>query len=344
MRAWIVPVGGFLGAGKTTLILAAAKLLADQGKRCAAILNDQGDHLVDTGWLRASNVPAAEVAGACFCCRFSDLMEKLESLAEFQPEVIFIEPVGSCTDLSATVLQPLKRHFRGQFQLAPLTVLVDPQTQLNDPSISFLFNNQSAEADLVVFSKCDVAQQSPAVFVNDARSLSARSGQGVAAWLDEIFSGSITVGSKLLDIDYAAYARAEAALTWLNWTVSIELKHPLSPAELLGPFLDRLQSSLARSEYQLVHLKALDHTPTTYLKAAFVGDADEPQVEGDLMASPELSHRIRLNLRAVADPEGLRSLFESSLLGLPGARHAEMLQCFSPSAPEPEHRFREVVI
>ena len=39
-------VGGFLGAGKTTLILTAARLLQQRGLRAAAILNDQGDDLV----------------------------------------------------------------------------------------------------------------------------------------------------------------------------------------------------------------------------------------------------------------------------------------------------------
>ena len=47
-KPWIVVVGGFLGAGKTTLILAAARELERLGQRCAVILNDQGSALVDT--------------------------------------------------------------------------------------------------------------------------------------------------------------------------------------------------------------------------------------------------------------------------------------------------------
>ena len=46
-RPWIAIVGGFLGAGKTTLILAAAKELERRGIRSAVILNDQGNELVD---------------------------------------------------------------------------------------------------------------------------------------------------------------------------------------------------------------------------------------------------------------------------------------------------------
>src|SRR5581483_12486880 len=114
-RPWIIPVGGFLGAGKTTLILAAARVLRDRGAKSAAILNDQGAQLVDTAHVHRRGIDAAEVAGACFCCKFSDLIDAAEGLRAYAPDVIFIEPVGSCTDLSATILQPLKRDFRNRY-------------------------------------------------------------------------------------------------------------------------------------------------------------------------------------------------------------------------------------
>ena len=100
-------VGGFLGAGKTSLILAAARVLERQGLRAAAILNDQGDDLVDTRIAREHGLAADQVAGGCFCCRFSDLLEAAERLEAYEPDVIFAEAVGSCTDLAATVLRPL---------------------------------------------------------------------------------------------------------------------------------------------------------------------------------------------------------------------------------------------
>ena len=108
-RPHLILVGGFLGAGKTTLILAAARLLADRGLRSAIILNDQGESLVDTELARSSGFDAAEVTGGCFCCRFSELMRIADQLRAHSPDVIFAEPVGSCTDLSATILQPIQQ-------------------------------------------------------------------------------------------------------------------------------------------------------------------------------------------------------------------------------------------
>src|SRR4051794_11627980 len=126
LRPIIVPIGGFLGAGKTSLILAASRVLKQNGMKSAAILNDQGGDLVDTLYVKENGVQADEVTGGCFCCRFSDLIEATARLRVYSPDIIFAEAVGSCTDISATTLQPLKLYYSGDFQIAPYTVLVDP--------------------------------------------------------------------------------------------------------------------------------------------------------------------------------------------------------------------------
>ena len=84
-RPVIIPLGGFLGAGKTTLILSASRLLQAQGLKPAAILNDQGADLVDTRYVRENGIEAGQVSGGCFCCRFSDLIESAEMLRAYSP-------------------------------------------------------------------------------------------------------------------------------------------------------------------------------------------------------------------------------------------------------------------
>ena len=102
-KPWIVVVGGFLGAGKTTLLLSAARELERRGLRSALILNDQGEALVDAEYASLHGLRHGEVTGGCFCCRFSDLVHVMDDLRRFSPDVIFAEPVGSCTDLIAAV-------------------------------------------------------------------------------------------------------------------------------------------------------------------------------------------------------------------------------------------------
>ena len=97
------------------------------GKRVGLITNDQAANLVDTAALKDRGLPVEEVSGGCFCCKFDDLVGAMDVLtgAE-QPDALLGEPVGSCTDLSATVIQPLKALHSDRYRLAPFTVLVDP--------------------------------------------------------------------------------------------------------------------------------------------------------------------------------------------------------------------------
>jgi hypothetical protein len=272
-------------------------------------------------------------------------MDSLDQVRAIAPGVIFIEPVGSCTDLSATILQPLKGEFGQQYRLAPLTVMVDPAraADLGDPHIRFLFEQQLAEADLVFVNKADKGPASFQLPATEVRYGSALRGEGVAAWLDEILGGALPVGSKLLEIDYEQYARAEAALGWLNWSATLRLSSALSPAALVGPWLDGLQSALTNAGARISHLKVLDKTPGSYLKAALTSNTGDPAVEGDLTASPEVEHALRLNVRAVMDAAALRGMFLTELKQLPGERIDERFACFSPSPPQPEHRYAEIV-
>jgi hypothetical protein len=344
----IIPLGGFLGSGKTTLIVSAARMLQSHGMRAAAVLNDQGDELVDTRFVREHDIAADQVTGGCFCCRFSDLADALERLREYQPDVIFAEAVGSCTDISATTLQPLKRDYGDRFRLAPFSVLVDPRRAQDlmrpdaDPDLAFLFRNQVAEADLVCFTKSDLQEKVPDLPGLPVRSLSAKTGQGVAEWMDEVLAGELAAGGKLLEIDYERYARAEAALSWFNCRAVVRLRAPLSPAMLLGPLLDRIRDRAIAAGFRIAHLKFMDDCATGYIKAGACANDDEPSVEGTLAASTAAVHELLLNIRAVAEPDELRGIVEGELANLAGDVDISSLQCFRPAAPKPELRLAMV--
>src|SRR5437868_1162733 len=120
-------IGGFLGAGKTTAVARLARRLTDQGLRVGLITNDQGSQLVDTALLGSRGFSVEEIPGGCFCCRFNSLVEAARRLSkETRPDVFVAEPVGSCTDLVATVTYPLRRIYGDSFSIAPLSVLIDP--------------------------------------------------------------------------------------------------------------------------------------------------------------------------------------------------------------------------
>jgi len=306
----IAVVGGFLGAGKTTLILAAARVLQRRGMRAAIILNDQGDDLVDTCYVERLGLANAQVTGGCFCCRFPDLVQAAGQLLATEPDVIFAEAVGSCTDIAATTLRPLLRDHHDRFRVAPLTVLVHPARKFSDPHLDFLYQHQLAEADLIV--ERDVS---------------------VSGWLEQLLSGATPVAGRMLDIDYARYAEAEAALAWLNARVTARARPPLTPAMLVGPLLDRLEARI-----RIVHLKLFTQCDSGYLKAALTGNGQDPIVDGGLDASPSARHEILVNVRALTEPESLRDIVERELAALPVSITWRHMQCFRPAPPQPTYR------
>jgi hypothetical protein len=346
----LVLVGGFLGAGKTTLLLAAVQELNKLNLRSALIINDQGDSLVDAEFAALHGAVHRAVTGGCFCCRFSSLEAMLKDLREFSPDVIFAEPVGSCADISATILQPLRTY--AEYALAPFTVLVDPERAFEllgkdaDQNLRYLFTKQLEEADIICFTKSDIHSHYPDLSdladTENVRQLSASSGQGVAAWLDEVFSGTIMSGGRILDIDYQRYARAEAALVWLNLRLDLKVQPAMTPAGLLGPFFDELQHQLMGAGFSVTHMKAIMQCSTGFVKAAVTKNTDVPKIEGNLDASPSSDHRLLLNLRGLGRALDIRNMVEENVKRLDAQKLDMELNCFHPAAPRPQHRFLAV--
>src|SRR3954471_20259542 len=165
-RLRFVMVGGFLGAGKTTTLARLARFYAARGQKVGLVTNDQAADLVDTTSLRSQGFSVEEIAGACFCCRFNDLVDTVGKLEAAQrPNGILAEPVGSCTDLVATVVQPLKDLHGVRFEVAPYTVLFKPSHGLRilkdekkagfSPKAAYIFRKQLEEADAIVINRLD---------------------------------------------------------------------------------------------------------------------------------------------------------------------------------------------
>jgi hypothetical protein len=347
-RPWVIIVGGFLGAGKTTLLLAAAEEIKGRGLRPALILNDQGEDLVDTKYAGLHKLPTQEVTGGCFCCRFSSLIRAMDVLRDQSPDVILAEPVGSCTDIAATILQPL-REYAESYRVAPFSVLVDPAmaaTMLRDgadPHLRFLFTKQLQEADLVCLTKTDAHPEPTPLDGNGARRISAKTGAGVAEWLDEVTSGTLSSGTRLLEIDYQQYAEAEAALAWLNLQTSVQLSAPIAPADFLLAFLDELGSGFVANGISVVHLKAIAQTQSGFAKAAICFNGQKPQVEGPLDASPSSSHQLLLNLRAVGTAAEVQSIVQAHLDKAGSTPSGVRIACFHPAPPKPERRVTQIL-
>lgn len=363
-KARIVFVGGFLGAGKTTLLWQAAELLIRRGTRVGLITNDQAPDLVDTKWLARKGLNVKEVAGSCFCCNLAGLIYAAEKLLAADAQVVLAEPVGSCTDLSATILQPLKDRFKEQFALAPLSVLVDPLRLAEvlsptgdalHPDAAYIFRKQIEEADRLVVNKADLlslqqrrqiegtlAGQFPGAAV---RYLSARTGEGIDSWLDEVLSAE-SAGSRIVPVDYDVYAAGEALLGWLNADIALSAAgHPVAWEELCSDLLTQLQTTFRQRNAYIGHVKLLLTTDTGHYVGNVTDATTKPFVQGQVNGTPDEA-QLTLNARVEIAPDELERIVRSLLDKMEGGRvHAGVrrLQCLRPGRPRPSYRYDRVV-
>jgi len=366
-------VGGFLGAGKTTAILKLAEHLDRQGRRVGLITNDQSVGLVDTTMLASHGFPVEEITGGCFCCRFNSLVDAAARLAQdAKPDVFIAEPVGSCTDLRASISYPLRRMYGEAYTVAPLSVLVDPVRALRalgvEPGRSFsskvlyVYRKQLEEAAIIVINKCDVVEPARVSALREALGraypsarvfeVSARSGQGLDAWFDTLSPVPGTDAEPLvpdpdLDIDYALYGEGEALLGWLNATVRLE-GQPFDGNVWLRDLAVRIHAGLETHGIEIAHLKM------TLSPGDEGGDlAVLNQVRNEQAA--ELSHQLMdevpggdliVNLRAEGDPELLLAATTRALTDAATTRglgvHLEHVEHFRPSQPNPTYRLATV--
>jgi G3E family GTPase len=364
----VILVGGFLGSGKTTLLATAAERLTSQGKRVGLITNDQADSLVDTALFHDRDLPVEEVSGGCFCCKFDDLIGAMDRLVgDGHPAVLFGEPVGSCTDLSATVMQPLKAQYRDRYRLAPSSVLVDPDrvrptlgltsgipAQVFPENVLYIYRKQLEEADLIVLNKIDLLSSREQREIEDAlrrefpgsevMSLSAKEGAGVDAWLAAVF-GQEEPGRAVTDVDYDVYAEGEAALGWLNAAYEVHADAGAEWEAFTRSLMVRLREGFRAESSEIAHLKIHLKAGSGTLVANLTTSQGEPSARGKIEGSPDRA-RLLLNVRAHIEPDELRELVDRVVAETAGAAFrvtTEKIECFAPARPQPTHRYAAVV-
>ena len=358
----LILVGGFLGSGKTTLLWEAALRIMQQGQRVGLITNDQAPELVDTAILSRDEVKVAEVNGSCFCCNFPGLIEATKRLRkEADADVIIAEPVGSCTDLSATILQPLKENLRGELLVSPLTVLADP-IRLTDilnggnagmhPSAAYIFRKQLEEGDIILISKTDLISAQELALLkektklhfpeSDVLTINSVSGEGLEEWLNKVLN-SIDAGKRLVEVDYDVYAEGEAVLGWLNSTIEltgISVDWDVYAHELMQSLslqFDAMKSSVghvkmlieSEDRYIISNLTGLNNT-LTFRRSAGTGNHACLTINARVEMSPvTLEQIVRKTLDAIA----INTI----------SKKIVALRCLSPGRPKPTYRFDHIV-
>jgi len=149
-------VGGYLGAGKTTLV--NHLLRHADGRRIAVMVNDFGELTIDADLIEDAEGSVLALAGGCVCCSFgSDLLGALQDVLQRQPppDLILIETSGvalpAAVARSARLLPGLR--------IDGIVLLLDAETvrqRSADPYVGDLVRQQLLDADLLILNKTEL--------------------------------------------------------------------------------------------------------------------------------------------------------------------------------------------
>lgn len=358
-RMKLLIVGGFLASGKTTAIYGAAQQLTAMGRRVGVLTNDQGKQQVDTGFIRNRGIPNEEVAGSCFCCNFNAMAAGIQNLqASGQPDIIFAESVGSCTDLAATIINPLLTLQSDNYDIvlsvfADIRLLVaflkDEQPVFYE-NVSYIFQKQLDEADIIIANKADILS---AKELNEAKSIvsaafpdktilyqNSLSKEEILNWLEVCDDYCNTTLRTTLDIDYDRYGAGEAELVWLDEELGI-ITQDNSAVETALLLANTIYNKIKSRNYPIGHLKFLLDNGQQQTKISFSSFHETTGVDTNNI---EASARVVLliNARVQTIPNVLREIVSDAIVETENTTASKITEyavsAFQPGYPRPTYR------
>lgn len=159
----LIQIAGWLGSGKTTLIIALGKGLSERDTKVAILVNEIGAVPVDGKVVQEYGLTVKEIGGGCICCQVAgNMLKTLRLLSEGQnPDVVIVEPTGVAVPSSIrdTILTGARQL---NISMGPIIVLFDTTREdklLNYESLRRLVTAQLKDADIIALSKADMVTE-----------------------------------------------------------------------------------------------------------------------------------------------------------------------------------------
>ncbi len=153
----LIVIAGFLGSGKTSVLLHLARPLAAAGRRIAVIENEVGKVGIDDQLLAAEGLRVKELYSGCICCSLrTDLVQTLLELERsWNPDLVLLEPSGVAGP--DQVLDALV-GYGGEIATRQVAVVLDAtRAALLQSGTLPLVERGIKVADLLLINKCDAA-------------------------------------------------------------------------------------------------------------------------------------------------------------------------------------------
>jgi G3E family GTPase len=165
-------ISGFLGSGKTTMVLATVgRIIEVTKKKVVIIVNDFGKIGIDGKVMEKYGLSVTEMPSGCICCTLgSDFLETVRTVAEkFRPDLVIVEPTGIADPAN---IRDTMKLYRGPLGNIKIVVVVDAvRFQLILKALTNPLKNQLNAADIILINKMDEA--TPEAVEEVKRSLQA---------------------------------------------------------------------------------------------------------------------------------------------------------------------------
>lgn len=156
----MIILGGFLGSGKTSILLPLAKLLTGRenpGKTSLVIIeNEIGQVGIDDKVLKAEGLSVRELFAGCVCCQLStSLIACLNEVAEkLAPRWVIIEATGVA--VPDNIVETLARYGKGAAKLKTVVIVDARRWKELSAVLSALVERQVSGADIILINKIDL--------------------------------------------------------------------------------------------------------------------------------------------------------------------------------------------
>ena len=358
----LLVLGGYLGAGKTTLAVNMAKTMKQRfDKSVAIITNDQGDVLVDTEYSKDAGFDTKEIMGGCFCTNFDRFVSSARTLVlDGKPDVIIAEPIGSSTNIMSSVVAPMRSLYPDEFSVAPLMVVVDcvraldilsEKKERKTETVDLIPAHQIRDAEIVILSKADLVDNAtidairkeidkilPGCRMIETSSMDLRNIDDI---ISIVLSDEKSVKAPIAEQNQG-FAFEKAKLGWYSGTYKLTPKDDL---DMYGMATDLMRGvAKVYGPESIVHVKVMLESEDAACKMSLV--QKEMQVDGIVgsryMRKPG---QLVLNARVISPPkkleEVMRGIMDEAVAKYPIELEKTGEKCFMPKPESPSHFFFE---
>ena len=323
-------VSGFLGVGKTSLMIALTKYYTARYGKAAMISNDLGGTgLADNRLALLCGCDASEITGECICFCHSVLADRLRSYYADGCELILSDIPGFGVGALEHVYHGMEEDYPGQFAFAPFTVLIEPRSAEllcsgKSGELVHILHAQLLEADLIVLNKCDLLDSSEvAALVSrlagkypqaSVLSASALTGEGLDALALALRKGSASMRHPAICYNDDALQAEICSLSehYLQYRAEV-CCNDFDGNNYLLSLAEGIRAGIADCGFEIPHMKLLAWSPEgDYAKADLLG----------ISRSVELPHRftrpctdlaVTLNASAACPPGKLNDLITAAV-------------------------------